>query len=145
MRPSSGYLKKPFDAKLYEENDGPAKDAVMSYVFRRWDVWPVDGTQYGVDIEIYKDKLVGYIEVERRHNWTDDWPYETVHVPKRKLKFFNLELPTVLFSVRSDLSQALWCRGDTIKHSPTVNSPNKYMKEEEFFSVPIKEWSLVNL
>lgn len=147
MRPSSGYLRKPFDPQLHEENDGPAKDAVMGYIRRNWKMAVEEGGTYDVDLIIMdKGRQVGYGEVECRHNWVGDFPFNTVHVPYRKHKFFVLDLPTVLFSVRSDLQKALWCRGDIILQQPVVESNNKYVASgEKFFAVPLRLWKLINL
>ena len=147
MKPSNGYLRKPFDRQLHEENDGPAKDAVMAYIRKNWGMNVVEGGQYDVDLIIIdKGREVGYGEVECRHNWVRDFPYQTVNVPYRKLKFFTFDLPTILFSVRSDLKQALWCRGDVIIDSPVVENKNKYVAAgEAFFSVPLRKWRLVDL
>lgn len=147
MKPSSGFLRKPFDPKLHEENDGPAKEAVMGYIERNWFLDVVEGGKYDVDLIIIdKGQEVGFGEVECRHNWVRNFPYQTVNVPYRKHKFFTLDLPTILFSVRSDLQQALWCRGDTILQAPVVENRNKYVAAgEKFFAVPLRSWRLVNL
>ena len=138
---------KKFDSQLHEENDGPAKDAVMNYIYTRWGKEVEEGGTYDVDVIILENgREVGYAEVERRHNWVSDFPYNTVHVPYRKQKFFTYDLPTLLFSVKADLTQALWCRGDTILQSPVVENPNKYVESgERFFAVPLRLWRLVNL
>ena len=82
MRPSSGYLRKPFDAQLHEENDGPAKEAVMRYIERNWFLGVVEGGKYDVDLIIIdKGQEVGFGEVECRHNWVRNFPYQTVNVP----------------------------------------------------------------
>lgn len=147
MRPLNGYSKKPFDAQLHEENDVPAKEVVMNYIYTKWGKEVEEGGKYDVDIIIKEwGQEVGFAEVERRHNWVSDFPYQTVHVPYRKHKFFTYDLPTLLFSVKLDLSQALWCRGDTILQSPVVENPNKYVENgEKFFAVPLRLWRLVNL
>lgn len=105
-----------------------------------------EGGTYDVDLLCFLDGLlVGYAEVERRHSWVDEFPFQTVHVPARKAKFLSLDRPMVLFSVRADLKQALWCRGEDIKGSPVEVKANRYMPEEEFYVVPISKWTLVHL
>lgn len=135
---------KPFSVELHEQNDGPAKGAVARFIFREWGLDVEEGGTYDVDLRCYRNQeLVGYAEVERRHNWVHDFPFETVHVPERKAKFLSLDLPMVLFSVRSDLEQALWCPGEEISLAPMVVSDNRLLQGERFYSVGIEKWTLV--
>jgi hypothetical protein len=137
---------KKFDQSLHDENDGPAKDAVMAYIKRAWKLDPREGGRYGVDIDVYeRGALIAHVEVEKRSHWVGDFPFSTVNIPVRKRKFFLLDLPTLLFSVKADLTQALYTKGDIILDSQVINNPNKYMDKEQFFSVPIRYWKLVNL
>ena len=78
------------------------------------------------------------MEVERRHNWQNKFPFETLHIPFRKKKFFTLSKPTILFSVKADLTEALWVDNNTILQCPVERKDNKYMKGEYFFVVPIR-------
>ncbi len=137
---------KPFSPELHDENDGPAKDAVMAYIKRAWQLDPREGGKYDVDIDVYeRGALIAHVEVEKRSHWVGDFPFATVNIPIRKRKFFLLDLPTLLFSVKADLTQALYTKGDIILDSQVINNPNKYLKEEQFFSVPLRYWKLVNL
>ena len=140
-------MNKKFDQALYDENDRIAKAAVANYLTRTKRVRIEEGTQYGVDLHMYQDdKLVGVIEVERRHNWVDTFPFRTVHVPLRKRKLLEgTPASSFLFSVRSDCAMALWCPGETILASPVVSMSNKYMDNEQFFDVPSLHWRLVDL
>lgn len=136
---------KPFSQELHDENDKIAKDAVMSYIRNSWNLECEEGSKYGVDIEVYKDCLIcGYVEVERRHNWTHDFPYKTVHVPARKEKLFTF-YPTILFSVRLDCKKAMYAKAKDILSSPIIKIDNKYMAAESFFDVPLEKWVLVDL
>ena len=137
---------KPFSPELHAENDGPAKDAVMAYIKRAWKLDPREGGKYDVDIDVYeRGALIAHVEVEKRSHWVGHFPFPTVNIPIRKRKFFLLDLPTLLFSVKTDLTQALYTKGDIILDSQVINNPNKYLKDEQFFSVPIRYWKLVNL
>jgi hypothetical protein len=137
---------KPFSPELHAENDGPAKDAVMAFIKRAWKLDPREAGKYDCDLDVYeRGALIAHVEVEKRSHWTGNFPFATVNVPIRKRKFFLLDLPTLLFSVKSDLTQALYTRGDIILNSPVVDNPNRYLKEEKFFSVPVSYWKLVNL
>jgi hypothetical protein len=137
---------KPFSPELHAENDGPAKDAVMAFIKRAWNLEPREAGKYDCDLDVYeKGALIAHVEVEKRSHWTGDFPFATVNVPTRKRKFFLLDLPTLLFSVKADFTQALYTRGDIILDSPIVDNPNRYLKEEKFFSVPLRYWKLVTL
>ena len=137
---------KPFSRELHDQNDEPAKNAVWRYLFNNWKVEVEEGDTYGVDLVCFRDReIVGYVEVERRHNWVGDFPFDTVHVPFRKKKFLDLDRPMTLFSVKRDLSQALWCPGEDIKNSPAEVKNNKFMHQEKFFVVPLNKWRKVCL
>ena len=137
---------KPFDPQLHTENDGPAKDAVIAFIKRAWKLDPREGGKYDVDIDVYeRGALIAHVEVEKRSHWVKDFPFSTVNIPIRKRRFFLLDLPTLLFSVKADLTQALYTRGDIILNSPIVDNPNRYLKEEKFYSVPLRYWKLVTL
>lgn len=137
---------KPFSKALHDENDEPAKNAVWRYLFNNWKVEVEEGDTYGVDLVCFRDReIVGYVEVERRHNWVGDFPFDSVHVPFRKKKFLDLDRPMTLFSVKRDLSQALWCPGEDIKNSPVEVKSNKFMNQEKFFVVPLNKWRKVCL
>lgn len=137
---------KPFSKVLHDENDEPAKNAVWRYLFNNWNVEVEEGDTYGVDLVCFRDReIVGYVEVERRHNWVGDFPFDSVHVPFRKKKFLDLDRPMTLFSVKRDLSQALWCPGEDIKNAPVEVKSNKFMNQEKFFVVPLNKWRKVCL
>lgn len=137
---------KPFSRELHDQNDEPAKNAVWRYLFNNWNVEVEEGDTYGVDLVCFRDReIVGYVEVERRHNWVGDFPFDSVHVPFRKKKFLDLDRPMTLFSVKRDLSQALWCPGEDIKNAPVEVKSNKFMTQEKFFVVPLNKWRKVCL
>jgi hypothetical protein len=139
-------MRKEFSEQQHKQDDRPAKVAVRDYLIQNWGVWVSEGETYDVDLVCHRDgKIVGYVEVERRHNWVEEFPFPTVHVPARKGKFFILDLPTVLFSVRSDLKQALWCPGEIIKDSPIKLLDNKHCEQEDFYIVPLDFWTLTDL
>ena len=138
---------KKFSPELHAENDGPAKEAVLAYIRKRWGKECKEGGKYDVDIQIYEyGQLIGFAEVERRPDWTAEFPFPTVNIPFRKRKFFVLDLPTIMFSVNHNCDHALWCRSDIILDSLVVENKNKYVKaNEQFFSVPLRYWKLVCL
>lgn len=139
-------MRKPFSKEQHAQDDAPAKKAVSRFLFKRWKYIPLENKdQYGVDILCMKDgKVVGYVEVERRHSWRGVFTYETVHVPARKKKYFDVP-NTIIFSVRSDLRKAYWTTGQKVLESPIIIFDNKECENEDFFDVPLEKWTLVDL
>lgn len=137
---------KPFDQALFDENDKVAKEAIRDFIKYQWGLDAIDGDKYGVDLVVRDgDKVIGYAEVERRHNWVGQFTFDTVHVPFRKLKFFEKGKETALFAVSKDLSQAMWAKGEDIVASPIVRVNNRFMSDEPFFDVPAEKWKKVEL
>lgn len=137
---------KPFDQALFDENDKIAKDAVRDFIKYQWGLEAIEGEKYGVDLIVRAgESIIGYAEVERRHNWVGKFTFPTVHVPFRKKKFFEMAKETALFAVSQDMSQAMWARGEDILAAPVVKVDNKYLADEPFFDVPIGRWKTVEL
>jgi hypothetical protein len=137
---------KPFDQQLFDENDRIAKEAVRDFIKYQWNLEAIEGEKFGVDL-VVKDgeKVIGYAEVERRHNWVGKFTFPTVHVPYRKRKFFEQAPETALFAVSQDMSQAMWARGEDILASPIVKVDNRFMADEPFYDVPVDKWKTVEL
>ena len=137
---------KPFDQQLHDENDPISREKVQEFIGRAWGMATEQGSQYDVDLYVMDGTGMyrGGVEIERRHNWVDEFPYSTVHVPFRKAKFFGF-FPTILFVLRQDMKQGLWAHGKVIIDSPIVQVSNKYLDDEPFFNVPISRWARVNL
>ena len=137
---------KQFDQQLHDENDPPARKAVSDFITRAWGLGAEEGGKYDVDLFVIDSTKMykGAVEIERRHNWLDKFPFKTVHVPYRKAKFFGF-FPTILFVLRSDMKQGMWAHGSVIVESPVVRVDNKYVNDEPFFDVPLSKWTRVNL
>jgi hypothetical protein len=99
--------------------------------------------KYGVDL-ISKDATL-QVEVEHRVIWKhEEFPFEDVNVPERKMKFFT-ENHICYAILSSDYSHIGLIDGKTLrKHLVEDNlkeSSNKYMKEGEYFyKVPKSEF-----
>jgi hypothetical protein len=141
---------KPFNQAMHDKCDPPARDAVMKYLRQVWcvDVIP-NPNKFEVDLVAFKDWMPHcYIEVEHRM-WRQGWhycPYDTIHVPYRKQKLFNNELPTYMFAVNYLLKYAYWIDVETIKESPVMEVQNTAVATDEYFyDVPVSKWRLVDL
>jgi hypothetical protein len=137
-------MSKPFDRKLYAENDKFAKDVVSDFMLREHGAVPVP------DIERYKDwdlvfeepsGRLATAEVERKVVWTKDgewqgWP--TVDIPYRKkdskADFFMM--------VNKNGTALMLITVADIKKSPVIVKDTKYTKQEKFFSIPVQQFVL---
>lgn len=134
----SGY--KPFSQKLCDKYDEPARNFVKT-IYKNLAIIAQDNPdKYGVDLVLYKDGIkIGYAEVEVCVGWNAPmYPFKTYHVPVRKAKFFNLDMPTEFWAVSNTLSRALHIDGNVILNSKQIIVPNKYvLSNERFFDVDL--------
>jgi hypothetical protein len=124
---------KPFNQKVHDACDPPAREAVSKYIKATWDMnaWH-NPDQYAVDLIIEKNKeLIGYAEIEMR-DW-DHCPFKTIHIPKRKDKLFNNDKRTIYFVVSRGMSKAWYIDTDVIKNSSVYEIPNKAVSQGEYF------------
>lgn len=137
--PSGSGLFKPFDRNLYDQHDLIGKQRVAAWL-AAWGFEIQSGTQYGVDLEVYKfGELYAEVEVEQR-DFGGRCPYQTIHVAERKRKFFDTDRKTVLFAVDMQGRWAYYTTGKRILNSPLIDLPNKYQKGERFYDVPMSKW-----
>lgn len=135
-------ISKVFDQTLHDQYDVPAKDFVKNY-YHEQGIKAVDNVnKYDVDLILYKDGIkIGYAEVEVCAGWTGAiYKFKSYHVPIRKARFFNLDLPTYFFAVSNTFTQALYINGDQILSSPIIEVKNKYVpKLEQFFDIELNK------
>ena len=134
-------IRKEFDQGVHDACDPPARDAVARMIKAHWGLDAVAYEKYKVDLVVENEFMVpvGYAEVEMRP-WVD-CPFPTIHVPERKKKLFDNDLPTRYFVVSKDLKKAWWCKVEEILSSPLVEVKNKEVPEGEYFyDVPKKLW-----
>lgn len=128
---------KPFDPELYAEND-PAKDYVIEWLRAKGYEAKVNPDQYGIDLLVSKAGRHSGIEVEVKHNWQGYlFPYRTVHISLRKIKFFT-EGNNYLLMLNSDWSSALSFAAEAIRNSPIIVKNTKLTKDESFIELPTK-------
>ena len=135
---------KKFDQKLHDKTDVPARTVTKYYVGRFGYDAEDNPNIYGVDL-IVPD--VCYIEVECRLMWDKNdavFPYKTLHVPHRKRKFFNQDLPVLLFTWNKALTHFIRLHENVIKSSPVIEIPTQAMPEgEHFYDVDISRGKIV--
>lgn len=140
-------VNKPFNQALHDLCDPPARQAVIAYGKMKWGIdFRENPDIYGIDLLGYKNEvLCCYIEIEMR-DWRDTgvlYPYETIHIPARKEKFFQ-KLHTAYFIVTRNFKSAYWIPTHKILESPKKEVPNNSVKEGEYFyDVPKHLFTLV--
>lgn len=139
-------VRKPFDKKLFDESDPPARQQVMQFLtkcgFNAWE----NRHQFGVDLVASKNGKTVHVEVERRGSKHTPGKYSTINVPSRKDKFLGVEFAYA--SLSQDMDTIAWLPADKVKVYFTdkyrIENPNCYVREGElFFSVPTSEWTII--
>lgn len=136
-------IRKRFDKKLFDKTDKPAKEAIKR-LFKGFKGWSVKDNEnrYGVDLLVFKDGVhVCNIETEMKLVWKgDDFPYDSLHIPERKKRYKDLEVPTLFVVFNSDCSNFLVIFGYDLYNAKLVEVPNKYVfRGEKFYNVNIKK------
>ena len=139
-------ITKPFNQKVHDACDPPAREAVSKYIKATWgmNAWH-NPDRYAVDLIIEKDKeLIGYAEIEMR-DW-DHCPFRTIHIPKRKDKLFNNSKRTIYFVVSRGMKKAWYIDVQVIKDSAVREIPNKAVSQGEYFyDIPTYLFTEINL
>ena len=138
-------VRKRFSQTLFADNDESARNAVehLKHHFGV-DEFRDSENRYTVDRQGWRDSThLMNVEVEVKHNWKkglDEFPYETIHLPERKEKYFRMERPTYFVIFSSDLKGAIVFSDRTaMLHGALKEVPNKFVPQGEmFFSIPIE-------
>lgn len=142
-------IKKKFSKTLHAAYDQPAKDAFNAYMESKFpEAIVVENPfgKYGVDFQITgKDKDTIYLDTEVRPAWvTEKFPYNTVHLPSRKLKFANKFDNAYFLSLNKELTRALLFKINKTDTMVMVN--NKYVATgEKFVNIPISRCKYIDL
>lgn len=131
---------KKFDRELYEENDTQFRHKVVDYLKAEGFNVHSNEDPYGIDLIIELG-----VEIERRPSWRGpEFPYDTVHIPLRKKKFFLHNGSYMILNKEADRALSIDVQ-DIIKN-PLVEVPNKYLPEGElFYNIPIEQFTWLNL
>jgi hypothetical protein len=135
-------MAKPFSPDLHEANDAAAKDALIKALLKRGILARENPDPYGIDI-LAVNKEMGY-EVEVKHNWTGiKFPFQTVHIAARKLKFAKALMRFVILN--KPLTWAIVIKGETAKESPIIKKDTTLTEGEDFISVPTEKAIFIRL
>ena len=138
---------KPFSQEVHDACDPVARQAVIGYMEKRWNLFAVPNPdKYKVDLIVENEFMVpvGYAEIEMR-DW-ESCPFATIHIPGRKKKLFDNDMPTNYFVVSKGLKRAWWCRVADILESPLKEVPNRAVAAGEYFyDVPVVKFKEVLL
>lgn len=142
--------RKQFDQKLLESNDPTAREAIKDYIGRSGLYVRDNPDTYGPDLIVYKGfKPLSFVEVEVKLVWKPEqniFPWDTVQLPERKLKFLNLGLPIEFFILRADLERAVFFPDHVVAKSPVVEVRNKYVKVGEMFcQIDIRQCQVIDI
>ena len=137
-------MQKPFDEKLYAENDARGREAVKAWLKKRG-CRVEDFFQYDVDLIVQKGtRWTCFIEVEVR-SW-NMCGFDTIHIAKRKEKLLVNAMPTFMFVVGNSLKTAYFCNANKVLSSPVIEVKNRYVNNNEmFFDVPVKMFKQIDL
>lgn len=127
-------IRKRFNKELYTLYDLKAKKWFDRLLPERYTC--VENTKKtDVDLLVYRgNERIFNAEVEVKIIWKDeDFPFDTIHLPKRKLKYCLLDKPT-LFVVFNKLGNRYCCFWSHKVHkAPLKEVPNKFVSRGEFF------------
>ena len=142
--------RKPFDRKMFDATDNPAREAIRDYIGRSGLYVRDNPDAYGPDLIVYKGfKPLSYVEVEVKLVWKPEqyeFPWDTIQLPERKLKFLNLGLPIEFFILRADLERAVLIPDYVVAKSPIEEVKNKYVKVGELFCrIDIRECQVIDI
>jgi len=144
---------KEFSPSLKLNYGDHAEQVVLEFLLNRLGQGRVEHLPlgpYGPDLSFQDNNgLWIYADVERRGNWRadqDTFPFETVHMPKRKLKFARLGQPYFYISVRDDCRRAIIFSDNSIQSAVCIVCGNRFVPEgEEFIDLPLAEGRYVSL
>lgn len=135
-------MYKPFSQELHNQNDFPARELVKRSFLDHWGITLIDNPdRYGVDLLAYrKDKFVGYVEIEVKHNWVGHkFPYEAIHIPSRKERIFNY-LPLIFVVINKDMTHFMWFNLESVKTGKRITKKTKLTDfEDSFIEISVSE------
>ena len=131
---------KPFSSAQYDADDD-AKNQVGKFIAQHWGLTNVrvNPNRYGIDLLANDDGILTGIEVEVKHNWTDErFPFSTVHFSARKTKFLD-ECPQTYFAMLNhDRTSMIVLDGTQFDNAKLVCKHTRHTHNEWFLQLPLQ-------
>lgn len=141
---TTNYAK--FDQERYDEFDGKAKNALVSYLEQEGHTIKRIKEDYCADVVSIRDGETFYSEAEVKTAWEAEWPKEwkELRIPGRKARLLKKHATITFYVFRSDLKECWVVRGDqlTLDNLKEAYGP-KITKGELFFHIPVNEAKLI--
>ncbi len=135
-------MLKRFDPEMHHKVDEPARDATKSYISKHGHTAMDHDDKYSVDLIV---PGVCYIECECKLVWmTDTFEYKTIHIPKRKKKFADLDMPCLFFVWNKQFTRAIRLHSGYLQDQFLTEIKNRIIPDGEYFyDVPMKYASII--
>jgi hypothetical protein len=133
---------KKFDRELFKKTDGKAKSKLIKLLKGSKFEAEENTNCHGVDLLIFdKDSNhKGYVEVEIKSMWADDFKWPDVNFLKRKEKYCQLDKKTVFVLFNKDLTRYMVVKDKDVLTSPEEVVKNKYNYNGEIFKkIPLNK------
>ena len=129
-------MNKEFSKELFRKHDQDARDATKNFLSSKGWLVTDHPDRYAQDLVARKGDIEVLVECEVKLGWRNGkFPFDTVQLPERKAKFF---VPSTAFFIwNKPLTEALYFWSPDIQHLEPALVPNKYMKKEYFYRVPL--------
>jgi len=137
-------MRKPFDRKLFEQNDALARNAVTYHLFVNGLIAEPHTDRYGIDLVVRSpespDVIYG-VECEIKRVWTGPkLPYSTIQLPERKRKYLNNPWPIEYWILNNELTHAIVIPGGLVEAAKPVVVANKFVRwGEKFYQIPVAD------
>lgn len=137
--------KKKFDKEMYDVTDQKAKSAGIYHVMHsiQDELYVVENPdRYGIDLLILDStgEAIHGIEVEVKMGWSGaSFPFTSLHIPKRKQKFAELDMPVNFFVFNREFTHLISIDKDRFLDADTKIMSNKYVQRELFKNIQIKQ------
>ena len=137
---------KTFNQQLHDSVDPQSREVIINYMKSRSFPFHSNPNKFGLDlISDFKDKdgkLIG-LELEHREIWDREiYPYTSIHIPARKLKFLGTDQVHYIV-IACQFTRIGLCLGHTLKYYLGICTevPNSAVHHNEYFlHVPREEF-----
>ena len=138
-------MNKRFSKKLLDKHDKITKQFVIDNLPFFLEVeYPglvlfENGNKYGVDlVGVTTAEKVVCVEVEHKldEGWENEYPYEDIRIPYRKLKFAQSEDETLFVLVNYNFTRMALIPATTLLEIKPTKINTRYVRGEDFFCIP---------